>query len=71
MRRNAVPGFAINLVSYFILPDKCVGCTVCARNCPVNAISGERKAPHEIDQSVCIKCGVCYENVKFDATILK
>ncbi|NLP38018.1 MAG: NADH-quinone oxidoreductase subunit NuoF [Firmicutes bacterium] len=64
-------GVCTNLVSYFILPDKCVGCTVCARNCPVNAISGERKAPHEIDQSVCIKCGVCYEKCKFDAIILK
>ena len=64
-------GVCSNLISYFIIKDKCVGCTVCAKNCPVNAISGERKQPHEIDQSICIKCGVCYEKCKFDAIILK
>ncbi|HZK25473.1 MAG TPA: NADH-quinone oxidoreductase subunit NuoF [Oscillospiraceae bacterium] len=64
-------GVCSNLISYNIIEDKCVGCTVCAKNCPVNAISGERKQPHEIDQSVCIKCGVCMEKCKFDAIILK
>ncbi|MDC7221697.1 MAG: NADH-quinone oxidoreductase subunit NuoF [Spirochaetales bacterium] len=55
------------LVRYEIVPDKCIGCTLCARKCPVNCISGEKKAPHVIDQDACIKCGQCYESCKFDA----
>lgn len=57
------------LVYYLIDPDKCKGCTACARACPVEAISGEKKKPHLIDQDLCIKCGVCVEKCpkKFDA----
>ena len=55
------------LKQYVIEPDKCKGCTACARNCPVNAISGTVKNPHEIDQKACIKCGTCYEKCKFNA----
>ena len=55
------------LITYEIDPEKCTGCTICARNCPVNAISGERKSPHYIDQNICIKCGVCFSKCKFDA----
>lgn len=55
------------LINYEIDPEKCVGCTVCARNCPVTCISGVRKEPHEIDQSHCIKCGKCFEVCKFEA----
>jgi len=55
------------LLKYEIIEDLCTGCTLCFRNCPVGAISGERRQPHYIDQSLCIKCGVCYEKCKFNA----
>ena len=48
-----------DMLQYKILEDKCIGCTVCARNCPMECISGERKKPHVIDQSKCSKCGTC------------
>ncbi len=49
-----------NLITFFIEPEKCVGCLLCLKNCPVNAISGERKKLHVIDQTACIKCGACF-----------
>ena len=55
------------LLSYHIDPDKCRGCTLCARNCPNNAISGTVRNPHVIDQDECIKCGACMEKCKFGA----
>lgn len=56
-----------NLIKYEINPNKCIGCTLCARRCPVQAIESKLKTPHIIDQSKCIKCGACFENCKFEA----
>ena len=59
------------LLSYKILEDKCKGCGICAKNCPVSAISGVPKSPYVIDSSKCIKCGVCMEKCPFKAIIKK
>ena len=60
-------GVCKHLMKYTIDPNKCKGCTLCARNCPVNAISGTVKQPHVIDTSKCIKCGACMEKCRFGA----
>ena len=60
-----------SLLSYYILEDKCVGCTACARVCPADAITGEVKKVHRIDLEKCIKCGACMEKCKFGAIIKK
>jgi NADH:ubiquinone oxidoreductase subunit F (NADH-binding)/(2Fe-2S) ferredoxin len=59
-----------SLLEYVINAENCVGCTACARVCPVNAISGVRKEVHHIDPSICIKCGACMEKCKFDAIFI-
>lgn len=59
------------LITYEINKDKCIGCTKCARNCPVSAISGTVKQPHTIDSEKCIKCGKCLENCAFSAVEVK
>ena len=55
------------LVTFMIDPEKCTGCMACAKNCPVEAISGERKKPHVIDDDKCVKCGKCITSCNFDA----
>jgi len=59
------------LVDFCIDPEKCTGCTVCAKNCPVDAITGERKAVHTIDTSLCAKCGKCVTVCTFSAVYKK
>ena len=59
------------LISYYILPDKCQGCMICARNCPVQAIEGSKRMVHVIDQDKCINCGICLDVCppKFSAVV--
>ena len=71
VQKTCPAGVCKKLVSYSILADKCRGCTLCARQCPVNAISGTVKNPHVIDKEKCIKCGACIEKCKFGAIIKK
>ena len=59
------------LLTYEIDPVKCVGCTACAKVCPVSCIRGERKQPHVIDRNACVKCGSCVEKCKFEAILKK
>jgi ferredoxin len=55
------------LIRYDILKEFCTGCTVCARNCPTNAISGERRQTHSIDSDICVRCGICMQVCNFNA----
>ena len=67
VEKRCPAGVCRSLTRYSIDPEKCRGCTLCARNCPVGAISGTVRAPHVIDTEKCIKCGLCMNNCRFDA----
>ena len=64
-------GICKSLIKFNIIEENCTGCTLCFKNCPVNAIEGEPKKVHRIDMVKCIKCGVCYEVCKFEAVEVK
>jgi NADH-quinone oxidoreductase subunit F/NADP-reducing hydrogenase subunit HndC len=65
--KKCTAGVCKALLRYEIIPEKCKGCTLCARNCPASAITGTVRQPHVIDTNKCIKCGVCMNNCKFGA----
>jgi len=58
------------LLTYKVDEEKCTGCMVCLKNCPVKAITGERKQVHHINQDICTKCGVCFSKCKFESILL-
>lgn len=62
-------GVCKDLLNFYIIPEKCKGCTACARVCPTGAITGTLKYPHVIDSDKCIKCGACMQKCKFNAII--
>ncbi len=64
-------GQCVPLITFYIDEEKCKGCLLCLKNCPVNAISGEKKKPHKIDIELCTKCGTCRDVCKFDAVYTK
>ncbi|WP_225072439.1 NADH-ubiquinone oxidoreductase-F iron-sulfur binding region domain-containing protein [Desulfuromonas sp. CSMB_57] len=71
VEKRCPAGVCKALLQYVILPEKCVGCTLCAKVCPVECISGKPKEVYVIDQTRCIKCGLCMEKCKFDAIAQK
>ncbi len=72
IRDHRCPGKTCKaLITFTIDPEACTGCRLCARQCSVNAITGDKKQPHVIDQDKCIQCGVCFDVCKFDSVIVE
>ena len=69
--RRCPAGACNELITYEILPEKCKGCTLCAKKCPADAIIGSPKGPHFVVQDKCIGCGSCMDHCKFEAIIKK
>jgi len=69
--KKCTSGVCKNLFHYEIDEEACTGCRVCARKCPQDAITGEKKKPHQLDQDKCIKCGICYDACKFGAIVIR
>jgi Pyruvate/2-oxoacid:ferredoxin oxidoreductase delta subunit len=68
INKNQCPaGVCQALITYSVDPEKCTGCGVCMRECPHEAISGQKKQIHELDLQLCQKCGICKSECKFDA----
>lgn len=66
--RKECPAHACQALHHYAIdPELCSGCMLCARNCPVNAITGEKRKPHVIDPAACIKCGACFDVCRFQA----
>jgi NAD-dependent dihydropyrimidine dehydrogenase PreA subunit len=72
IKQHRCPGGVCKaLITYHINPEKCKACLLCNKNCPQGAISGEKKQPQNIDQALCIKCGVCQDICKFEAVVVQ
>jgi len=67
--KHCPAGACLPLVNFSVIEEKCSGCTLCAKNCPVDAISGKPKEVHIIDQATCVKCGKCITSCNFNAIL--